>query len=194
MTHSVRVERATAKHATALQQLFATEHSGCYCRWWSFEGDKNAWQLRCADGSENASELGSQLSRSAPDAHGFVALRSDDAVGWLKLSAAEHIPKLYQQRLYRGLPCFQGERAGVYTVGCMLVAADSRRRGVATALLAAAIDWARRCGARAIEAFPRRAEQVHEAELWLGPTALYERAGFVVVHDFAPYPVLRLEL
>lgn len=194
MTRGVRVERATVQHASALQQLFATEHSGCYCRWWSFEGDKNAWQLRCVDGSENKSELQAQLSRGAPDAQGFLALRGDEAVGWLKLSGAEHIPKLYEQRLYRGLPCFAGEREGVYTVGCMLVAAEARRQGVATALLAAAIDWVRKARGRAIEAFPRRAEHVHDAELWLGPPTLYERAGFVVVHDFGPYPVLRLDL
>jgi hypothetical protein len=50
-------------------------------------------------------------------------------------------------------------------------------------------------GARALEAFPRRpSEPVRDDELWTGPMAAFEDSGFVEVHAFAPYPVLRRAL
>jgi GNAT superfamily N-acetyltransferase len=117
-----------------------------------------------------------------------------ELIGWLKLSPAALMGKLYEQRLYKGLPCLQRDAAGVWTVGCLFVREDQRRRGVATALLAGAIQSAADAGARALEAFPRSDLDVAAAALMMGPLALFVRAGFEVVHEFAPYPVLRLEL
>ena len=46
----------------------------------------------------------------------------------------------------------------------------------------------------ALEAFPRSDPQLADAALMLGPTQLFLNAGFEVVHDFYPYPVLRRTL
>jgi hypothetical protein len=61
-------------------------------------------------------------------------------------------------------------------------------------LVSAGLELAREAGARAVEAFPRRAENVDGEQLWTGPFSLFERAGFEVVHDFQPYPVLQCVL
>jgi GNAT superfamily N-acetyltransferase len=102
--------------------------------------------------------------------------------------------KLYEQRLYRGLPCFDSPRESTETIGCFLVDERWRRHGVATALLTFGIHSARRRGATAVEAFPRRAADVSDAEYWMGPLEVFEQAGFRVIHDFGPYPVLRVDL
>jgi hypothetical protein len=60
--------------------------------------------------------------------------------------------------------------------------------------LAAGIEAARRAGAKQFEAFPRRAEQVSDDQLFTGPFSIFEEHGFRIVNDFAPYPVLRLEV
>jgi hypothetical protein len=66
---------------------------------------------------------------------------------------------------------------------------------VATALVAGAVRLAPSFGARALEAFPRRPrEPVSDEELWTGPLGAYVQNGFVEVHAFEPYPVLRREL
>jgi GNAT superfamily N-acetyltransferase len=142
----------------------------------------------------NRTEMTAALECDSEEMAGTVALSEGRVVGWLKLSRATSLPKLYEQRLYRKLPCLSGARDGVFTVGCVLVDPALRRRGVARALLLAAVDTARTLGGSAIEAFPRRAESVADAELWLGPYSLFLETGFEVVHDFAPYPVLRLSL
>jgi GNAT superfamily N-acetyltransferase len=112
----------------------------------------------------------------------------------MKLTPASSVAKLYAQRLYRGLPCFDGDRDGVHAIGCFLVDESWRRRGVARALLRFAIDRARSSGARAIEAFPRRADGIPDEQLWSGPFELFVAEGFRQMHHQQSYPVLRLDL
>jgi len=177
--------------APALADLFVRAESGCFCEWWHFEGDKNAWLARLAHEPEtNRARL---LERSrAQGLHGVVAVsKSGDAVGWMKLTFATFVPKLYAQRPYRGLPCLREQRERTATVGCFLVDPAFRRRGVARAMLETGLELARDAGAAAVEAFPRRAEGLRDEELWTGPPALFARYGFEVVHELAQYPVLR---
>lgn len=191
-----RVERSAPEHGPALATLLSENGFGCYCRYWHFGGTHREWLARCAhDPDANRSELLAAAGSASTEASGVVARdERGDLIGWLKLAPAAIMGKLYDQRLYKGLPCFERDPVGVWTVGCLFVREDRRRRGVATALLAGAVASAKSAGARALEAFPRSDTDVAAAALMMGPLALFLRAGFEVVHDFTPYPVLRLEL
>ena len=114
-----RCERASAVHAGGLLSLFEGAGSGCYCNYWYFTGDKNAWLERCyLKPEENRTALVARLS--SPELCGVVALSaSDSVVGWMNLSRPSAVPRLYDQRIYRGLPCFEpeaGSRQNVYAV------------------------------------------------------------------------------
>jgi GNAT superfamily N-acetyltransferase len=192
---AMRAERAGPEHTRGLSELFAQSGCACHCRYWHFQGDKNAWLDRSAHHApDSRAEMAGALRAGSEAMRGVVASTDSRVIGWMKLCAAEAVPKLYDQRIYRGLPCFGGDRSGVLAVGCFLIDPDFRRRHVAQTLLERGIDLARADGARAIEAFPRRAEGVSDGELWMGPIELFVRAGFEEVHDFRPYPVLRLTL
>jgi GNAT superfamily N-acetyltransferase len=192
-TPNLRLEAAGPRHAAALVDLFARTGTPCHCQYWHFSGDKNAWLERLFHApNENRDAFVAGLER--PELNGVVALAEEQAVGWMKLCPAEQVEKLYEQRLYRGLPCFGGDRDGVLSVGCMLVDEAWRRQGVARSLVGAGITFAQAIGARAIEAFPRRHEQAQAPELWLGPVNVFLDAGFRIVNDFAPYPVLRYDV
>ena len=187
-----RVVPAAPEHAAHLSGLFVRAEVPCYCRYWHFEGNTNAWLDRSAHHvDESRAEMLRALDSGSDEMSGVLALTERDAIGWMKVAPAAAVTKLYAQRLYRSLPCFAGDREGVYTIGCILVDPAYRRRQVASRLLDGALALARRRGARALEAFPRRAEGISDAEAWTGPFSLYRRAGFEVVHDFAPYPVMR---
>lgn len=192
---ALELGRAGPADSPALLALFEREEIRCSCRYWHFDGDKNAWQARLAFEPEvNAAELRADLAQGDVSLTGVVARRGHEIVGWMKLTPEDRVKKLYEQRPYRSLPCLQGSRAGVYTVGCFLVAEPERGRGLARALLASGIELARAAGARAIEAFPRRGEGLRDEERWLGPYRSFEALGFRAVSDSAPYPVMRLEL
>ncbi len=193
-------ERAGSQHTDALLALFESAGNGCYCNYWHFEGDKNAWLEKCyLKPEDNRAALRKRLAQ--PELCGVVALSGPDACGWLKITRGATLPRLYEQRVYRNLPCFgaaPGARESVYAIACMYVAEAARGLGVARQLLAAAIEFARQAGASAIEAFPRAlpdaAEKLRPDEIWMGPETLFSEAGFASVSDFRPYPVLRLHL
>jgi GNAT superfamily N-acetyltransferase len=196
-----RCERAGEQHTEALLALFESAESGCYCNYWHFTGDKNAWLERCyLKPEENRAALVERL-RGAPLC-GVVALDSAGKLcGWLKVTPAATVQRLYEQRVYKSLPCFgaeAGSRSDVYTIACAYVAPDARGGGVARLLLDRAVSVAREEGASALEAFPRGipadAERLRADEVWMGPEGMFLAAGFARVSDFRPYPVLRLHL
>jgi GNAT superfamily N-acetyltransferase len=183
-----------AEHGEILPGLFERAGSACFCEWWHFEGDKNAWLERLAHFPDtNRQRLVERTACAALS--GVVAVsHAGEAVGWMKLTPANAVPKLYAQRPYRGLDCLREHRERTFTVGCFLVDPTWRKRHVSDALLGTGIELARAAGALAIEAFPRRADGLRDEEVWTGPYGLFVRHGFEEVHDLAQYPVLRLML
>jgi GNAT superfamily N-acetyltransferase len=190
----VLIEALRREHRPGLAELFAACGTGCYCRFWHFAGDDNAWQLRCA---ERPHENRAELEREVDDGTlgGVVAVADGAIVGWLKLEPAERMTKMVARRLYRGLPHFAGHRHGVYMIGCLLVDPAWRRRGVARALIEGAVRVARERGAVAVEALPRPVpEPARDEALWLGAESTYRALGFREVAGAAGHLVLRVDL
>ena len=176
--------------------LFRACASGCFCRYWHFEGTKNEWLARLAfDPATNEAEQRERLKEGHPSASGIVALSEGVVVGWMKLAPQEALGKLRRLPVYRSELSAKDAAAGVLGIGCFLVHPEHRRQGVARALLEGAITHARATGAGAIEAYPLlRNEPLREEELWMGPYALLEAAGFVNQGGNSAYPVMRLGL
>ena len=193
-----RVKAAGPEDADRLAALFHAAGVPCFCRFWHFTGTNNDWLDRCANATgENERELREALASGSPEAQGVIAIdpASGAAAAWMKVAPAPAVKKAYDRRLYKNLPCFAGDRAGVMTIGCFLVHPDHRKRGLSGALVRGAVAIAPAWGARALEAFPRRPrEPVRDDELWTGPMKAFEDSGFVEVSTFDPYPVLRREL
>lgn len=197
MNEAFRITPLQPRHAARLAALFERCDNACFCRYFAFEGDKYAWQDRLANDPERSKqELIQGAEQQNPHVRGIVALdpSDDKVVAWLKITPATQLTKLYDQRLYRGLPCFGGDRQGVYTLGCFFIDPAFRGQGISQQLITAAIEHAKALGATSLEALPRGEETASEAERWLGRPSALKAAGFSVVHDFAPYPVFRLEL
>ncbi len=190
----MRVEPLAPSNLAAFEELFGACASPCFCRYWHFGGDKNAWLARCAHEEEQSRlEHAARVRDGDPEARGLLALDGERALGWMKLAPRSIVPKLRRLPVYHGADL--GEDDGVYVVGCFLVRPDVRRRGVARLLLASAPTAVRGWGGRAIEAYPRRSsEPMHAEEVWMGPLELFREQGFVIVAGEGPYPVLRKTL
>jgi len=201
MTSTYQTAPAGPEHEAGLRALFEAASCPCYCRFWHFEGTNNEWLERCANApAESATDFMTALAKGEDEARGVVALArtesgEDKLVGWLKVAPARIMRKAYERRFYKQLPVFQGDREGVFLLGCTLVHPAARKRGVATALVAGAVQLAPAWGARALEALPRRPrESVVDEELWTGPMGAFEKNGFTEVGGLEPYPVLRRSL
>lgn len=185
-----------SRHLTSLLALFDASYNTCFCRYWHFEGDKNGWLERCSiEHGTNQREFEAAAEAGSDEARGVVALWGEQVVGWAKVSPAEVVGKVYEQRYYRGLKILQADRTGVFTLGCMLVHPDFRRQGVAKILARGAVEAARGWGARVLEALPRTVtEPVADEELFMGPEAALVEAGFSCANEARPYPVMRIAL
>lgn len=205
----VHVVELADEHLPKLFELFEAASCSCYCQYWHFTGTKNDWLDRCAHRPEdNRADLATSVRERQDAGRGLVAMSRtrNHALGWMKLTRRAAVPKLRGLPVYRNLPL--GDEETTYSVGCMLVHPEARGLGVAHALVHAAPTIAAAWGARAIEAYPRRArEPLYAEEVWQGPERLFVDAGFVAVHDEDvkessaprgrvpnPYPVYRLDL
>lgn len=192
------IEPLQQQHFPGFVALFEAAGSPCFCRFWHFSGTNNEWLDRCANApGDSSAEMEQAVINGSADGLGLIARERATGLvtGWMKVATAASLKKVYDRRLYRGLPCFEGDRTGVFTIACFLVHPDHRKRALSVALVRAAVEIAPSWGARALEAFPRRPkEPVRDDELWTGPMGAFEQNGFVEVSAFEPYPVLRREL
>jgi GNAT superfamily N-acetyltransferase len=120
---------------------------------------------------------------------GLLAFDGDRAVGWCQLTPRDALPWLDRTwRLKRvdDLP--------VWSLSCFYVRIGYRRKGVTSALIAAAIKAAKRSHAPALEAYPLDASKSPSATS-TGYATTFARAGFkTVASPTAPRPIMRLDL
>jgi GNAT superfamily N-acetyltransferase len=174
--------------SSAIAAFFDAAGCACNCQYWRFGGTKNEWlDTLATGGSQNRAALHAQML--ADELHGVIALQNERIVGWMQVTPKRYIPKLLRQSVYRTLTIFD---ENAWSIGCLLVLPALRKRGVAAALLAAAVEYARAHAASAIEAYPRDADrELYDEEAFMGPASIYRHAGFVHVGGELPYPVLR---
>jgi GNAT superfamily N-acetyltransferase len=195
------VEPVTAAHAALLADLFSTASSPCHCRFFHFDGDKNAWlETLFTRPEENRAWFEAGLARGAEETRGVVALEQREgrrvAVGWLKLVRKASAPKVYGQRYFKGLTCLsETDPATTAHLSCALVRPDARGRGVLSALLRGAIALAGELGLETLEAFPRVVScRVTDDELFTLPASTLRAHGFEQAGGDPAAPVLRLAL
>lgn len=169
--------------------FFERVNCPCYCQFDQHRGGSNSWlEMQATLPSPLHQALEKQLCSERLTAL-LVRSEKGQVIGWARLAPAAEMPKIYQGRLYKGLPCFAQLGDRVWTMGCFLVDPSWRRQGVARALLAGAISVARQKGASQLQAFPRDEADVADECHLRGPPNLFTEAGFVVVHASALYPV-----
>jgi GNAT superfamily N-acetyltransferase len=113
---------------------------------------------------------------------GLVAYQDGEPVGWCAVE-----PRCAYEGLVRNnrVP-WEGrdeDKADgtVWAVTCVFARAGFRRRGVSYALVRAAVDHARRGGARALEGYPMVTKDVITEELHVGTEGAFAAAGFTEV-------------
>lgn len=172
----------------AFEALFGDKGAcgGCWCMLWRLsrkqfeqqkgDGNRVAMQALVADGVEP----------------GILAFDGDRAIGWCALAPREDYPALARSRVMAPV-----DDQPVWSVACLFIDRRWRGQGLATALLAAAGEFARDRGATMLEGYPvdPGERKLAAAFAWTGIPAAFERAGFEEVARGSPTrPIMRKRL
>lgn len=156
--------------------LRGTWGNGCWCMYPRL----NAQAQRALPGPGGAAERRQRAmtalarKRRAP---GLIAYRDGEPVGWIAVA-----PRAELLRIATSKATPPVDELEVWAVPCITVRKAARGRGVAVALIRAAVEYAAGHGAPAVEAYPRAGNaRVHDDFAYVGTEALFRKAGFRVI-------------
>lgn len=132
------------------------------------------------EGSYNQRQR-AEMTRLARRKHapGLLAFEGEKPVGWVAVAPRQEYGRITSSRT---TPPVDDE--AVWVIPCITVHAGERGRGVAVALIRAAVAYAGQCGAPMVEAYPREGdERLSDGSVFFGTEAMFRRAGFRVVRE-----------
>jgi GNAT superfamily N-acetyltransferase len=197
-TAEVRIVPANEASWEDLQAVFGTrgDTSRCWCQRYKMQ-PRESWASVGAE--ELAFRLREQTDCDHPGSRltsGLVAYLDDEPVGWCAVE-----PRSRYARLLRNTRVpWEGRSEDksddrVWAVTCFVTRAGFRRRRITHALARAAVDFARRRGARALEGYPITTTDVVLSELHVGSRSAFAAAGFTEVsHPTLRRVVMRIDL
>jgi GNAT superfamily N-acetyltransferase len=112
-------------------------------------------------------------------APGLLAFEGDEPVGWVAIAPRTELARIETSR---ATPRVDDE--DVWVIPCVTVRKTARGRGIALALIRAAVAYATEHGAPAVEAYPRAGTtRTGDDNAYFGTEPLFRRAGFRVVRQ-----------
>ena len=149
----------------------------CHCvAWWTPTWGRR-WGERTA--GENRALRERLFDQGQYD--GYLLYVDNRAVGWCQCGPRDRLTKLCRQFRLTSDP-------EVWAVTCFVIAPLFRKRGLAHYLLGEVLKDLRSKGVRHVQAFPRCGKGMPH-EVWTGPEALFQKAGFQIERDDARRPV-----
>lgn len=184
---AMRIVPANEARWDDLRAVFGTrgEAARCQCQRYKLRPRESFGSYPAEIRAERLREQTHCGNRRARSTSGLVAYLDSEPVGWCAVE-----PRTAYAGLLRVYRVPWQDRAedktdgSVWAVTCVFTRAGYRRRGVSYALAAAAVDFARRRGARALEAYPMIAQPGREipwGELHVGGCSIFAAAGFTEV-------------
>lgn len=158
----------------------------CWCMYYRRSGAGSGGIGRA---QRNRADLEALSTQDPPP--GLIGYRGKTPVGWVSLGPREDYRRLERSPVMKPV-----DDKPAWSIICFVVPSEHRHRGVAKALLAGAIAYARKRGVKLLEAYPvDKAVPLSDESLWFGPKSMYDAAGFTEVARRKPTrAVVRLQL
>lgn len=154
-----------------LERLFGERGGcgGCWCMWWRLK--RSVYNQ--GKGETNKRKLKELVE--AGEVPGLLLYDRGDPVAWCSVAPREQFPVLGNSRTLKPL-----DDKPVWSIVCLFVRNDYRRKGVSRRLIRAAATFARKRGATLLEGYPTvpQKETVPAAFAWTGFLKAFEQEGF----------------
>lgn len=146
---------------------------GCWCMYPRLTTTQTR-ELRGPGGmSQRRREAMTTLARRRR-APGLLAFEEEAAVGWIAIAPRTEFARIEASRATPRV-----DDADVWVIPCVTVSKAARGRGIALALIGAAVAYATGHGAPAVEAYPRAGSaRTSDDNAYFGTETLFRRAGF----------------
>ena len=159
---------------TAVARLFGANGAcgGCWCMWWRVPQGGKLWKE--SQGTKNRDAFRRLIK--AGKVHAVLAFSGDEPVGWCCFGPKESFPRMKRIRALQ-----HASPEDTWSIVCLYIPSRWRGQGVASALVRAATEEARKLGAKAVEGYPvvpKEGSRMPGAFAWTGVPALFERAGY----------------
>src|SRR2546430_17518092 len=180
----LKIRPLTPELWPALEDLFGDlgACNGCWCMYWRIG---NAYRKQAR--KRNKAAFHEVVRRGPPP--GLIAFDGTVAVGWCQVTPRSALPWL--DRVWR---LKRVDELPVWSISCLYVRKGYRRRGITSALIAAAVKAAKAAGAPALEAYPLDADLTPSAS-GTGYASTFVRAGFETIgRHTPPRPIMRRNL
>ncbi|MGH2394355.1 MAG: GNAT family N-acetyltransferase [Candidatus Limnocylindria bacterium] len=176
MTPDLEVHPLTRERLPDLAALFGQggDPKWCWCAFFRVRG----MTFQNASASENRAVLERGVDGLGGRAPGLIAYRDGEAIGWVSLGPREDYERLQHSKILAPI-----DDKAVWSIVCFVVGRRARGQGVASALLEAAVQYAREHGATLLEGYPVETDggRIPSANAFKGTLSMFERAGFKVV-------------
>ena len=159
----------------------------CWCMAYRRSGPQPEPPPGTTRAEANKSQLKTLVDAGRPP--GLIGYRGKVPVGWVSIGPREEYAKLARSPVMKPI-----DNQPVWSVICFVVPRQFRGQGVAQALLTGAVDYAKKHGAKLIEAYPvDKPNRSNDDSMWFGAKSMYDKAGFSEAARRKPHrPVVRL--
>jgi predicted GNAT family acetyltransferase len=191
MTHDI--VPLTAALWPAFEELFGKQGAcyGCWCTHFRL----SPAMRRESNRDRNKDHIKARIEAGPPP--GLLAMRDGIADGWMQIGPRFDVPE-WNNAGRASAPTEPADAAdpAVWAVSCFFLRTKARGQGLTHRMVAAGIDYARKSGARRVEACPiDLSRDSRSLGLFVGSTRVFEKAGFLAAATRkAGRPLMRLEL
>jgi ribosomal protein S18 acetylase RimI-like enzyme len=160
---------------------------GCWCMYYRRSGSSGPLPRGVTRAQVNRADLKALVDARNPP--GLIGYRGRTPVGWVSLGPREQYAKLQRSPVMKPV-----DAQPVWSIVCFVVPSEYRGQGVARELLDGAIAYAKKNGARLLEAYPvDKPKRSNDEFMWFGAKSMFDSAGFEEVARRRPQrPVVRL--
>ena len=178
MAETLEIHPLTPKRLPDLAALFGQGGDPKWC--WCASFRSRSLDFTKANPAANRQVLERAMRTTAQErrAPGLIAYRDGEAIGWVSIGPRDDYERLRHSKVLAPV-----DDSPVWSIVCFVVGRRARGQGVATALLEAAVEYARNHGATLLEAYPVETDagRIPSANAYMGTLRMFERAGFEVV-------------
>ena len=123
-----------------------------------------------------------KLARRRKNSAGLVAYDGNEPIGFISLGPRHDFSRIDNSRATPPV-----DDVAAWVIPCITVRRGHRGQGVAVAMIKAAVEYAGKRGAKAVDAYPRAdGKKVHDDLAFIGTDAMFRKAGFRQVRGVLP--------